>query len=418
VAERTIDGRFRLVERLGGGGMATVWAAEDVELDRTVAVKLLAPHADPARFEREARAVASLAHPNVCRVYDFGESEGSPYLVLEFLPGGTLEDRLRLRPGASLPDEETERIAAELAAGLAAAHAVGLVHRDLKPANVLFDEEGRSKIADFGLARMAGAGTLTESGTVLGTAAYISPEQAAGEAATAASDVYSFGVMLYRMLAGRLPFEASDARTLLMLHLREEPPPLETIRPDVPPRLAGLTAAALAKSPSERPPDGASLLSVLESGAAYRAPAADPTLVMRDAGRRPRARLLALLAAVLALATAGVGLAILATGDDEETPSSSVPDTTTAPTVETTEPTVTAPPTTSSTTQETTTEPTTTGETEPPDTTSPPPDTTEPPPTETEPPPTETEPPPTETEPPPTDTVPETETTSETETTG
>src|SRR5438105_4235841 len=188
--------------------MADVWAAQDLELDRRVAIKLLGPQADPARFEREARAIAALAHPNICRLYDYGESDGRRYMVLEYLPGGTLKDRLR--PDARLPDEETERIAAEIASGLAQAHARGLVHRDLKPANVLFDEEGRAKIADFGIARLGDAGTLTEAGTVLGTASYISPEQAAGERATPASDVYSFGVMLFRMLTGRLPFTAES----------------------------------------------------------------------------------------------------------------------------------------------------------------------------------------------------------------
>ena len=169
-----IAGRYRLDKLLGHGGMSEVWAATDTELERRVALKLLAPDADTARFEREARAVASLGHPNITQLYDYGEEDGRPFIVLELLSGGTLEDRLR--SGGPLPDEDTRRIAAELAAGLAHAHARGVVHRDLKPANVLFDQEGRAKLADFGLARMAaGGGTLTEAGTVLGTAAYISP---------------------------------------------------------------------------------------------------------------------------------------------------------------------------------------------------------------------------------------------------
>ncbi|MDX6465545.1 MAG: eukaryotic-like serine/threonine-protein kinase, partial [Gaiellaceae bacterium] len=205
-----IAGRYRLDEMLGRGGMSEVWAATDTELGRRVALKLLAPDADTARFEREARAVASLGHPYITQLYDYGQENGRPYMVLEYLPGGTLEERLR--KGKPLTDQETTSIAAELASGLAHAHSRGVVHRDLKPANVLFDEEGRAKLADFGIARMAaGEGTLTEAGTVLGTAAYISPEQAMGEPATAASDVYSFGVMLYRMLTGRLPFESSNA---------------------------------------------------------------------------------------------------------------------------------------------------------------------------------------------------------------
>ena len=133
-----------------------------------VALKLLARDADPARFEREAHAVAGLAHPNICRLYDYGEADGRPFMVLEYLGGGTLEDRLV--QGEPYPREETERIARELAAGLAHAHARGLIHRDLKPANVLFDDEGVAKIADFGIARLVGSGTLTEAGTLLGTA--------------------------------------------------------------------------------------------------------------------------------------------------------------------------------------------------------------------------------------------------------
>ena len=183
-------------------------------------------------------------------------------MVLEYVPGGTLEERLREQK--PLPDEESWRIAAGVAAGLAHAHARGVVHRDLKPANVLFDEEGRPKLADFGIARMAaGEGTLTEAGTVLGTAAYISPEQAMGEPATAASDVYSFGVILYRMLTGRLPFESNDPLELVMLHRDEPPPPISQFRPDAPAMLESTAMAALAKEPGDRPQDGAALLAEL-----------------------------------------------------------------------------------------------------------------------------------------------------------
>src|SRR5690348_6813684 len=165
--ETVIAGRYRLDELLGRGGMSEVWAADDLELGRRVAIKLLAPDADTARFEREARAVASLAHPNVTQLYDYGHDGGRPYMVLEYVPGGTLEERLRSADRRPLPDEETTAIAAGVAAGLAHAHSRGVVHRDMKPANVLFDEEGRPKIADFGIARMAaGEGTLTEAGTV------------------------------------------------------------------------------------------------------------------------------------------------------------------------------------------------------------------------------------------------------------
>ena len=259
MAETLIAGRYRLDELLGRGGMSEVWSATDLELGRRVALKLLAPHEDNARFEREARAVAALGHPNVTQLYDYGESDGRPFMVLEYLAGGSLEELLRAN--GALADADTHRIAAEVAAGLAHAHGRGVVHRDLKPSNVLFDDEGRAKLADFGIARMAaGEGTLTEAGTVLGTAAYISPEQAAGLPATPASDVYSFGVLLFRMLTGTLPFVSEDPLALVVAH-RDEPPPLVTeLRPDAPPALAATADAALAKDPSTRPADGAALL--------------------------------------------------------------------------------------------------------------------------------------------------------------
>src|SRR3954468_7510110 len=262
--ETVIAGRYKLEDLLGRGGMSEVYRAEDLELGRRVALKLLAPDADTARFEREARAVASLGHPNVMQLYDYGEDNGRPYMVLEYVPGGTLEDRLSSMEGKPLPDDETRVISAGMAAGLAHAHSRGVIHRDLKPANVLFDEEGRPKLADFGIARMAaGEGTLTEAGTVLGTAAYISPEQASGEPATAASDVYSFGVMLFRMLTGRLPFESSDPMELGLMNRDASPPRIAAFRSDPPARLEAAAVAALEKDPALRPQDGAALLAAL-----------------------------------------------------------------------------------------------------------------------------------------------------------
>jgi eukaryotic-like serine/threonine-protein kinase len=241
--------------------MSEVWRAHDRTLDRTVALKILAPTADLARFRREAQSLAALTHENIVRLYDYGEDEAGPFMALEWLSGGTLEDRLRQGP---LPTDEVYRVAGGMAAGLGHLHARGLVHRDLKPANVLFDEEERPKLGDFGLARRAaGSGTLTDAGTVLGTAAYISPEQAAGEPAGAASDVYSFGVVLFRMLTGELPFIADDALALADMHRRAAPPTVAELQPDAPPALTALTAAALRKEPTERPADGEALLSAL-----------------------------------------------------------------------------------------------------------------------------------------------------------
>ena len=426
-----IGGRYRLDELLGRGGMSEVWCATDTELGRRVAIKLLAPEADHARFEREAKAVASLGHPNITQLYDYGEEGDRPYMVLEYLPGGTLEERLREHDGP-LPDAEATGIAAQVAAGLAHAHGRGVVHRDLKPANVLFDDEGRAKIADFGIARMAaGDGTLTEAGTVLGTAAYISPEQASGEPATAASDVYSFGVILYRMLTGRLPFASNDPMELVMLHRDASPPPLASLRGDAPALLESAAMASLAKRPQDRPRDGSALLAALGVTAGAAGLTAATTALAADEGAtrviglppaaaagpppRPpvRSRTPLVIAGLAALALAGIGVAYAmtrpssagspattlppltfghttasTTGQSTTTGSTTTGSTTTRST--TTTPTTTPPPTTTAqvtTTVRTTTAPppTTTAPQPPPTTTAPPPTTTAPPPTTTAP---------------------------------
>jgi serine/threonine-protein kinase len=296
--------------------MSEVWCAHDRTLDRMVALKMLSPTADLERFRREARAVAALSHENVMRVYDYGEDEARPFMALEWLPGGTLEDRLGRGP---LPPDETQDVAAGVAAGLAHLHARGLVHRDLKPANVLFDDEGRPKLADFGLARhAAGAGTLTDAGTVLGTAAYISPEQASGEPAGPASDVYSFGVILFRMMTGALPFVADDALALVDLHRHAPPPAAEAVQPEAPPTLAALATAALQKDPAQRPADGEALLAALGAAPAAAAEAMPldteqtqvlPRATVPPARSRPRGRAAAAMVALVLLALAGAGLA-------------------------------------------------------------------------------------------------------------
>jgi serine/threonine protein kinase len=376
-----IAGRYRLLETLGRGAMSSVWLGEDEELGRRVAVKTLAPSADRARFEREARAAAALSHPNICSVYDYGEVDGKPFMVLEYLPNGSLEERLR---AGRLEDDETVRIATEIAAGLAHAHERGLVHRDLKPANVLFDIEGRAKIADFGIARMGDNAALTEAGTVLGTASYISPEQAAGRPAGPASDVYSFGVILFRMLTGQLPFVSTNAMELVRMHRDEEPPTVASVRPDAPARLESIATAALAKDPAGRPADGAALLRELRGdtgdativaapGALAPTPSTDATQVLRpaDAARaRKRLPVVPLIAVLVILLGGGVALALALSGGDggggagtqESLPGLSLPSvpsaTTQAATTEatTTEATTTGP----TTTEPTTTAPTTT----------------------------------------------------------
>ena len=317
-----IAGRYRLEALAGRGPMSEVWRAHDDTLDRTVALKMLSPSADLERFRREARAVASLAHEHVMRVFDYGEEEAGPFMALEWLPGGTLEERLRV---GALPGAEAGRIATGIASGLAHLHDRGFVHRDLKPANVLFDEEGRPKLADFGLARSAvGAGTLTEAGTVLGTAAYISPEQAVGEPATPASDVYSFGVLLFRMLTGTLPFVASDAVALVDMHRNRPAPAVLSANPAAPSDLAALADASLAKDPARRPADGAALLAALgESPTAVTTADTAATRVLPMALVRPewRSRRAAAAATLVVLAALGGVLAWAVTRPHAAAPS-------------------------------------------------------------------------------------------------
>ena len=375
MSEELVAGRYRLLEPLGRGAMSAVWEAEDLELGRRVAVKTLAPSADRQRFEREARAVAALSHANIVALYDYGESEGRPFMVLECLSGGSLEEWVA--GGRALPDDETRRIAADVAAGLAHAHERGLVHRDLKPANILFDAEGRAKIADFGIARMRGTGTLTETGTVLGTASYLSPEQATGATAGPASDVYSFGVILFRLLTGSLPFAAKNAMELVRMHRDDAPPLVVELRADAPPDLAVLADAALAKDPAARPRDGTALVAALRGVSLE-----DATQIIAPPPRRRRFPLVAAAVAVLLLLAGGaVALALTHrqghAGSTQTVPtldlptvgSSATPTTTFAP-PPTTAPTTTAEP---ATTAPATTEPATTTA---PVTTAPPPPTT------------------------------------------
>ena len=361
-----VAGRYRLEDLKGRGPMSEVWRAHDSTLDRTIALKILSPTADLERFRREAKAAAGLAHENVMRVYDYGEDEAGPFIAAEWLAGGTLEDRLGTGP---LPPDETRRVAQGVAAGLAHLHSRGLVHRDLKPANVLFDEEDRPKLADFGLARStAGSGTLTEAGTMLGTAAYISPEQATGEPAGAASDVYSFGVILFRMLTGALPFVADDALALVDMHRREPPPTVESLQPNAPRDLAALTAAALRKDPAQRPADGAALLAALgtdaptvvvprdtEATRVLTAPAPAPAAPVPPAGD-PRRKWAIVAAAVVLLAAAGGVLAWAVTRPGSTAPAVS----STTGTHSHTHPTTTQPVTSATTTAATSSQRTTT----------------------------------------------------------
>jgi len=252
--ETLIDGRYRVLGRLGSGGMADVWAAEDQQLGRKVALKLLySRFADDQdfveRFRREASSAAGLAHPNVVAVYDRGEWEGTYYIAMEYLEGRSLKEVVQ-DEGALDPLSAID-LTAQILRAARFAHARGIIHRDLKPHNVILDEEERAKVTDFGIAR-AGASDITETGSIMGTAQYLSPEQAQGHEISAASDLYAIGIILYELLTGRVPFEAESAVTVALKQVSEAPPSPSAFNPAIPPDLEAVVLRALEKDPAVR----------------------------------------------------------------------------------------------------------------------------------------------------------------------
>ena len=255
VADNTlVDSRYRILRRIGSGGMADVYCAEDTHLGRQVALKVL--HRRFAqdqefveRFRREASAAAGLQHPNVVGVFDRGRHDGTYYIAMEHLPGRTLKEIVAEE--APLAQERVVDMGVQILQAAGFAHRHGVIHRDFKPHNVIVDDRAHAKVTDFGIAR-AGASEMTETGSIMGTAQYLSPEQAQGHAVTATSDLYSIGVMLYEMLAGRLPFEGDSAVSIALKHLSEPPAPISQLRPDLHPALESVVMAALAKDPARR----------------------------------------------------------------------------------------------------------------------------------------------------------------------
>jgi eukaryotic-like serine/threonine-protein kinase len=248
------DGRYQVVRKLGAGGMANVYLAEDQELGRRVAIKILNDrHAGDdqfvERFRREAKNAAALSHPNIVSIYDRGEAEGTYYIAMEFLDGRSLKELIVGRGPA--PVTVSVEYARQILQALRFAHRHGIVHRDIKPHNVLVDAEGRVKVTDFGIAR-AGASQMTEAGSIVGTAQYLSPEQARGTAVDQRSDVYSLGIVLYELLTGTLPFNGDTPVEIAMKHLSTVPEPPSARRPDVPRDLDLIVMRALAKDPADR----------------------------------------------------------------------------------------------------------------------------------------------------------------------
>jgi len=332
ISQPRLAGRYELVRPLGHGAMAVVDLANDVELERPVALKRLAENLARddelrTRFIREARLAARLSHPNVVRVFDVGEEDGRPFIAMEYVAGGTLADLVERR--GSLPPAETATLGMQACAALAAAHAAGLVHRDVKPQNLLLGTDGVLKLGDFGIAAGHEGTRLTLEGTVLGTAGYLAPEQARGEQVTAAADLYALGAVLYELLAGEPPHRAA---TLAELGADEAfgPSDLAARVPAAPAELVAAVDSCLAVRPEDRPPSAAALgrrLAPVAAEAQTLALPADParraTEILapkparpgpRRTGRRRLGRVLAAGAVLVAAGVAGLIVAVVLAG--------------------------------------------------------------------------------------------------------
>ena len=277
-----LGGRYRLRGRLAVGGMGEVWVGHDDSLARDVAVKVLREEfaGDPGfldRFRTEARNSALLSHPNIAQLYDYGEQEGSGFLVMELIHGEPLSDLLAREPILSV--NRLLPILAQTARGLHAAHVAGVVHRDIKPGNLLLSREGRVKITDFGVSLATNQVPMTAAGMVMGTAQYLSPEQAIGRPATPASDIYSLGIIAYEAIQGHRPFTGATSVDIAIAHVKEEVPP---ITEPVPPELDALIMRMLAKEPADRPRSAASLARMLDAMVAHTPPEGTQTAPARD----------------------------------------------------------------------------------------------------------------------------------------
>ncbi|HEX2181416.1 MAG TPA: Stk1 family PASTA domain-containing Ser/Thr kinase [Rubrobacteraceae bacterium] len=283
--QQLVDNRYRLIKPLGSGGMADVYLAHDDILDRDVALKVMSTRyaSDEEfieRFKREAQSAAALSHANIVSIFDRGESEdGTYYIAMEYLPGGTLKDRI-ISKGALTP-RTAAAVALQIAEALCAAHERGVIHRDIKPHNILITESGDVKVTDFGIARAASSSTMTRTGSILGTAHYISPEQAMGEPVGPASDLYSLGVVLYEMLTGELPYDAETPLGIAMKHVNGHLQPPKAVNPRVPDGINAITCRLLAKDPEDRYASDTDLIEDLERVVAGLEPASATTELMR-----------------------------------------------------------------------------------------------------------------------------------------
>lgn len=267
---QTIGGRYRIEELLGQGGMSAVYRAADPNLRRTVAVKVIHPHLSNNeefvhRFEEEAAAVAQLRHPNIIQVYDFNHDSGVYYMVMEYIAGESLLQRLDriAKAGRRLPFLEVLRYGIHLCDAVDYAHKRSMIHRDIKPANIMLDLNGQAILMDFGIAKILGGQQHTATGAVIGTALYMSPEQIRSERFDHRTDIYSSGVTLFEMVAGQPPYKAEAAMTLMMMHLNQPIPDLRKLRPGVPEDIAGIVEKAMAKEPRDRFQSAAEMAAVM-----------------------------------------------------------------------------------------------------------------------------------------------------------
>ena len=284
-----LNNRYRLINRIGAGGMSVVYKAQDLALGRLVAVKILhesltGDESFLERFQKEAQAAASLSHPNVVTVHDVGHDGDRHYIVMELVDGDDL--KTIIRQSAPLPLDRALNLAIQISRGVGYAHRAGFVHCDVKPQNVLVTKDGRALVADFGIARVISEATMGRQDLAWGTPHYFSPEQAAGQSATPASDVYAVGVILFELLSGRLPFEAESPTALALKHLRDEPPWVTEFNPSVPLPVAKIIRKVMAKEPAARYRTADQLARILES---FRAESNQNTMAVAAGLTRPAA---------------------------------------------------------------------------------------------------------------------------------
>ncbi len=316
-----VDGRYRILDRLGSGGMADVYRAEDIELRRQVALKFLHQRfaEDPEfveRFRREATSAAGLQHPNVVGIFDRGDWDGTPYIAMEYVRGRTLKEIVN--DHGALEPRLAANLTIQILTATAFAHRNGIIHRDLKPHNVLVDEDGRAKVTDFGIAR-AGASDMTETGSIMGTAQYLSPEQAQGHPVDERSDLYSIGVVFYELLTGIVPFDHESTVTIALKHVSEAPVPPMQVNPAVPPALDAVAMRALRKEPGARYQTADEFIGALQSALSGRA--VPETVAVLEEEDEHRWRTIAIVAVVLlALAALALGAYLLTRSDTKPVP--------------------------------------------------------------------------------------------------